>query len=103
MEQEKSYFDGNIFEFIGYSIISTLIVAFTLGLGLPWAYCLFYRWEASHTIINGRRLEFDGTALQLLGNWIKWFFLSVITLGLYFFWTTIKLKQWKAKHTHFAK
>jgi uncharacterized membrane protein YjgN (DUF898 family) len=63
---------------------------------------MVYRWEASHTVINGHRLRFDGSAVSLFGHWIKWLLLTIITLGIYGFWLDIKLKQWRTKHTHFA-
>ena len=77
-----------------------MITLFTLGICYPWAFCMVYRWEAKHTVINGNRLQFDGTATQLFGKWILWMFLSVITCGIYIFWLNIALKKWKVKHTH---
>jgi uncharacterized membrane protein YjgN (DUF898 family) len=97
-----SYFDGGLFQYIGYRILGWLVTIFTLGICYPWSFVMIYRWEAKHTVINGRRLTFDGTSIQLFGNWIKWWFLTVITLGIYGFWVFIRLKQWKAKHTKFA-
>jgi len=63
---------------------------------------MIYRWEARHTVINGRQLVFDGTAVGLFGLWIKWLLLCLITLGIYSLWVNISLKKWKVKHTHFA-
>ena len=101
MKNQESYFDGGLLQLIGYNILGILVTAFTLGICLPWAYCMIYRWGTKHTVINGRRLEFDGTAVQLFGNWLKWLCLTVITFGIYGFWVNIRLKQWKVKHTHF--
>ena len=99
---EKSYFDGGLLQLIGWQILGALVTMFTLGLCYPWAVCMIYRWEAKHTVINGRRLKFNGTAMQLFGNWIKWILLTIITLGIYSFWLNIKLMKWKTKHTEFA-
>lgn len=98
----QSYFDGGLLQLIGWGILGALITMFTLGLGLPWAYCMIYNWEIKHTVIDGRRLSFDGTAIGLFGNWIKWWFLTLITFGIYSFWLGIALKKWKVSHTHFA-
>ena len=100
-EKLESYFDGGLFELIGWSIVGTLITMITLGICFPWAYCMVYGWEAKHTVIGGKRLTFDGKAIQLFGLWIKWFLLSIITLGIYTFWLNISLKKWKTKHTFF--
>ena len=102
VQTEKSYFDGGLLQMIGWQILGALVTIFTIGLCYPWAVCMIYRWEAKHTVINGRRLKFTGTAMQLFGNWIKWLLLTIITLGIYSFWLNIKLLQWKTKHTVFA-
>ena len=102
VQTEKSYFDGGLLQLIGWQILGGLVTALTLGICYPWAICMIYRWEAKHTVINGRRLKFNGTAMQLFGNWIKWLLLTIITLGIYSFWLNIKLIQWKTKHTVFA-
>ena len=100
---QESYFDGGLFQLIGYRILGFLITVFTLGICYPVAFCLVYSWEAKHTVINGKRLYFDGTWVGLLGNWIKWLLLSIITFGIYGFWVSIALKKWKIKHTHYVE
>ena len=97
-----SYFDGGLLQQIGHTLLGTLVSILTLGLGVPWAVCSLYRWEAKHTVINGKRLAFDGKASQLFGKWVLWLFLTIITLGIYSFWLQIALKKWITKHTHFA-
>lgn len=99
---KNSYFDGSLFQLIGWKLLGFFIIIITIGICTPWAVCMIYKWEAKHTVINGRRLKFDGTAIQLFGNWIKWWFLTIITVGIYSFWLGISLKKWKIKHTHFA-
>lgn len=97
-----SYFDGGLLQLVGWKLLGILVTVVTLGICLPWSYCMVYRWEAKHTVINGRRLYFDGTAMQLFGKWLLWLFLTIITIGIYGFWVSIKLKKWIVKHTHFA-
>ena len=99
----NSYFDGGLFQLIGWKILGALIIFFTLGICTPWAICLVYNWEVKHTVINGKRLYFDGTAWELFGTWIKWLLLFIITFGIYGFFIQISLKKWITKHTHFAE
>lgn len=96
-----SYFDGGLLELIILKVIGGIVTFFSFGLLMPWAYCRIYSWEASHTVIDGRRLVFTGSAISLFSQWIKWLLLSFITLGIYGFWVNIKLKKWRTKHTHF--
>lgn len=100
LDMNESYFDGGLFQLIGWYLLGSLITACTFGICYPWAVCMIYSWEAKHTVINCHRLSFDGKAIQLFGNWIKWFLLTILTFGIYGFWVKIKLKQWKMKHTH---
>ena len=100
--EHDSYFDGGLFQKIGYRILGAIVTILSLGICLPWAYCMIYNWETKHTVIEGRRLAFDGRAIQLFGQWIKWLILTIITIGIYGFWVVIKLKKWIVKHTYFA-
>ncbi len=98
---EESYFDGGLLDYIGISIAMWLVSIITLGIGVPWAVCIFERWKARHTVICGRRLKFVGTGGGLFGHYIKWFLLTIITFGIYGFWLYIKMEQWKSKNTVF--
>lgn len=102
MNEKNSYFDGRLIQLIGWRLLGLLIIIITIGIATPWANCMVYKWDASHTVIEGKRLKFDGTGGQLFGHWIKWFLLTIITLGIYSFWLIIKLKQWRIKHTYFV-
>ena len=98
----ESKFDGGLLGMIGINILQSLIITFTLCIGLPWAVCIKANWYAKHTTIDGHQVVFDGTGGQLFGNYIKWLLLTLITLGIYGFWLSIKMKQWVVKHTHLA-
>lgn len=98
----NSFFDGGLLSLIGWSILSGLMITFSLGLLFPWALCLVYGWKINHTVVNGHRMKFNGTGAGLFGNWIKWLVLMIITLGIYGFWVSIKLEDWKVKNTTFV-
>lgn len=102
MSSNDSYFDGGLFQLIGWKLLGLIITTLTLGICYPWACCMVYNWEVKHTVINGHRLKFDGKALQLFGTWIKQWLLVIVTVGIYSFWIPISLRKWKTKHTHFA-
>lgn len=99
---KDSYFDGGLFQLMGWKILGTIVTILTFGICYPWAFCMVYNWEIKHTVIEGKRLVFDGKAIQLFGSWIKWLLLCIVTFGIYTFWLAIALKKWKVKHTFFA-
>lgn len=99
---EGSCFDGNTWQLIGWTLLGTLLSAITLGIAYPWVQCMIFRWEAKHTVINGRRLRFTGKGLQLLGKSLLWLLLTVVTLGIFGLFLGLKLKQWQVKHTVYA-
>ncbi len=98
----NSKFTGGLLGYIGISIVSGIIVLFTLGICLPYAIVIYQRWVAEHTYIEGKQLKFVGTGISLFGQWIKWLLLCIITLGIYSLWVNIKMKQWVVQNTCFA-
>ncbi|EED2404714.1 DUF898 domain-containing protein [Listeria monocytogenes] len=96
-----SFFDGGLLQYIGWTILGTLVMICTIGICYPWALCMVYGWKINHTVIEGRRLKFQGSAVGLFGHWIKWLLLTIITIGIYGFWVFIKLEDWKVKNTIF--
>ena len=98
---EKSYFEGNYFAYIGINIVVNLVSIVTLGIMYPWMVCWMQRWKARNTVVSGKRLVFEGTGGRLFGKYILWAFLTVITIGIYGFWRSVALKKWITKYTHF--
>ncbi len=101
-DKPVSDWDGGVLDTFVASIVASLIIYFTCGIGTPWAICYLWKYILSHAIIDGKRLAFDGTGGQLFGNWIKWFLLTAITCGIYGFWVYPRLFKWVASHTHEA-
>lgn len=101
-EAKRSCFDGSTLQLIGWRLLTGLITLVTLGITYPWAMCMMARWEAKHTVINGRRLCFTGKGGQLFGKYLLWCFLTVITLGIYSIWFGLGMKRWRVKHTVYA-
>ncbi len=100
--EDRSYFDGGYFAFIGYSILVGFVTMITLGIAFPWMCCLMQRWKAKHTIVCGKRMYFDGTGVQLIGRFLLWSLLTLITFGIYGFWMALAINRWITKHTHFV-
>ena len=96
-----SYFDGGVFQLLGWKVLGGLVTVITLGICYPLAVNWLYSWEAKHTVIEGRRLKFTGSAGGLFGTWIICILLSIVTLGIYAFYVPIKIKRWREANTFF--
>ncbi|MEH7096534.1 hypothetical protein [Neobacillus vireti] len=81
----KSYFDGGLLQYIGWTILGGIVTICTFGICYPWAITMILEWKTRNTVINGRRLTFNGSANGLFGTWIKWWLLCIITLLIYSF------------------
>ncbi len=102
LDENKSFFDGGYFAYIGYHLLVGFVTAITFGLAFPWMCCCLQKWKAKHTVICGKRMFFDGTGVQLIGKFLLWWLLTLITFGIYGFWMTLAIKKWVSKHTHFV-
>ena len=98
----ESKFTGSFWGYVGRSLLTILLSVITCGIALPWCMCMIYKWQRSHTYVDGYQLEFDGNGFQLWGRIILWSFLSIITSGISAFYLPIASEKWVAKHTHFA-
>ena len=104
MAKSKTFvFDGGAATYYGTFILGILITLFTFGLGYPWALCLFHKWKAKHTYVNGKRLIFIGGGFSLIWLWIKWYIFTILTLGIYIFWVIPSLNRWIVEHTDFLE
>lgn len=97
----ESYFNGGKIEFLGYEILSYLVVCITCGLAFPWMMAMIQKWDTKHQIIHRRRLEFTGTGLGFLGEYIIIAILCIITLGIYAPWGEVRLYKYIIKNTNF--
>lgn len=103
----QSRFDGNLLQWFGWRLLTgflgfIVIEIITLGFSKYLSVCLWQKFYAKHTAIDGKRLSFNGRVLQLWGKKIVFNILFVITLTIYKFFAPFSLKGWEAKHTHVA-
>ena len=68
MTKSKNFvFDGGAATYFGTAILSWLIIVFTLGIGYPWALCLFHRRKTKHTYVQENNLYLQVEEFHLLG------------------------------------
>ena len=94
-----SYFDGRLYQMIGWYLLGGLVTIVTLGVCYPLAYGWVVAWKTNHTVINGYRQKFVGVAGSLIPRWILWWFLTIITLTIFGWWTPIRLEKWRVERT----
>ena len=94
----NSGFDGNMFEWIGYNLVTALAATLTCGIAVPWVVCSFNKWYAPNVRISGHRLRFEGSGAELFGQYIIVLLLSIVTCGLYYSWGYVRLRRWAISH-----
>lgn len=94
----NSGFEGNMFEWIGYNLVTALASGLTCGIALPWVVCSFNKWYAPNVRISGKRLRFEGSGAELFGQYIIVLLLSIVTCGLYYSWGYVRLRRWAISH-----
>lgn len=97
----ESYFDGNSFAFLGYSLFSGLLLLVTCGLAYPWVMAMIQRWDTKHRVVNNKRLQFSGSGLGFLGEFLIIGFFSLITCGIYYPWGLVRMNRYIIRHTDF--
>lgn len=99
---KASQFDGTVLQHFGMMILLFLVTMITLGIGFPFIYAYYLRWETEHTVIDGKRLKFVGKGSDLFVKFLLWWILSVITLGIYSIWIGVNFLRWRTENTTFA-
>ena len=94
-----SYFDGRLYQMLGWYLLGGLVTIVSLGICYPLAYGWVVAWKTNHTVINGYRQKFIGVAGSLIPRWILWWFLTIITLTIFGWWTPIRLEKWRVERT----
>ncbi|MBP3872050.1 MAG: DUF898 family protein [Faecalicoccus sp.] len=96
---EASYFDGNGKDLFVISLVNALAMSVTCGIMIPWAQVRVARYEAGHTVYNGRRLQFVGKTSDLFILYLKWILLSMVTCGIYFPFAMVEYTKWISRYT----
>lgn len=103
LQMATGQFDGNSFQYFGYSLLEILLLLISLGLAAPWTITMIQKWEMKHSIIATERLKYEGTALGILGQYIIVLLLSILTFGIYLPWGIVRLNKYIYSHTHVDK
>jgi uncharacterized membrane protein YjgN (DUF898 family) len=90
-----------VLPWLGVSILSQIIGAFTFGAGtllslvvFPWFYRSVKRFVYSNVDLQGERLQFNADPAQLLGIYILGMIITICTLGIYAPWWVNNIYEW---------
>lgn len=100
--ENESYFDGGSLQYLGYGLLSGILLMITCGISYPWVMVMLQKWDTKHQVINRRRLVFSGSGLGFLGEYLIIFILTVITCGLYAPWGTVRMNKYIIRNTDFV-
>ena len=99
-KEGDSRFDGKVYQKFLYSLLVFSICLVSLFLLFPVAYILLSKWDAKHTVYDGKWLSFDGAYGDLFKRWFVFCALIILTYGLFIFLLPRRLEIWRYRHTH---
>ena len=99
-KEGDSYFDGRVYQKFLLSLLAFFICLVSLFVLFPVAYILLAKWDAKHTVYDGKRLSFDGTYGDLFKRWVIYYGLIILTYGLFVFLLPRRMEIWRYRHTH---
>ena len=94
-------FDGNGFEFYGYSTLSNMLTGITCGLLGPWTKVEYFKWDFGHTTIGRKKLLCVAKTDDIFWTFVGQYLLTVITCGIYGAWAWVKIYKYFVSKTHF--
>lgn len=92
---ENTYFDGKMLQWLGWTLLGELVTLVTLGICFPVYWGWIEKWKINHTVVNGYRLRLTRGGGRLVGRWLLWMLLSIITLFIFSLWIPKKMERWK--------
>jgi uncharacterized membrane protein YjgN (DUF898 family) len=102
-KKEESFFEEQGPKLFWLNVLWRFLNIITVGLMIPFTFCMKMRYINSHAVINRKKLVFDGSGLNLLGKYIVWALLTCITFGIYGWWVQVKFLGWQASNIHIKR
>ncbi|MBW2029587.1 MAG: DUF898 family protein [Deltaproteobacteria bacterium] len=100
MPEANCRFSGSGGQYFGTVFIHLFLLSMiTFGLYSPWALVRLYKLKATHTVINGKRVNFNGTGGDLFVLGLIQGLITLVTFGLYFPWAFCSIYRWRAQNT----
>ena len=98
-----SSFHGGVGRCFANCIFTFLLVICTLGLGTPWAICMWHKYKMNNLVIDGQEIVFEGKGRKLFWYYHGLALLTIISLGWLGVWAHIKIEDWLVERTHIKR
>ena len=100
---EESFFEEKGIKLYWLNILCKFLNIISVGLLIPFTFCIKMRYINRHTVINRKKLIFTGAGTNLLGKYILWALLTCVTFGIYGWWIQINFLKWQTSKIHIKK
>lgn len=95
-----SSFHGSVGKCFGLCLLTFVLVFCTVGLGTPWAVCMWHRYKMNNLVIDGYEIVFEGKGHQLFWRYHGVTLIAILSLGWFGVWAHIKIEDWLVERTH---
>lgn len=102
-KEEESFFEEKGIKLFFLNLLCKFLNIISVGLLIPFTFCLKMRYINHHTVINRKKLIFTGAGFNLLGKYIIWILLTFVTFGIYGWWIQINILKWQTSQIHIKK
>lgn len=102
-KKEESFFEDKGPKLFWLKVLWRFLNIITLGLMIPFTFCMKMKYINKNAVINRKKLVFTGTGINLLGKYILWGLLTCVTFGIYGWWVQVNFLKWQASHIHIKR
>jgi uncharacterized membrane protein YjgN (DUF898 family) len=102
-KKEESFFEDKGIKLFWLDLLCKFLNVVSVGLLIPFTFCLKMRYINRNTVINRKKLIFTGAGFNLLGKYILWALLTCVTFGIYGWWIQLNFLKWQSSKIHIKK
>lgn len=102
-KKDESFFEEKGIKLFWLNLLCKFLNIISVGLLIPFTFCLKMRYINRNTVINRKKLVFTGEGIKLLGKYILWGLLTCVTFGIYGWWLPLKYLEWQTSKIHIKR
>lgn len=102
-KKEESFFEDKGVKLFWLNFLCRFLNIISVGLLIPFTFCLKMKYINNNTVINRKKLVFTGEGINLLGKYILWGILTCVTFGIYGWWLQLRYLEWQTGNIHIKR